>query len=252
MTSGRRTNVRCSALFVGLVFAMLPGSGQAQQVPVPTTASQVPGPAPGTAMPKAYVQTVGRMAYVWGWSLVNMSNRFAAFTKAPRPGLLNGLPVAYNGLAMLTGYIAPSQRAVTCPNQDVVYGAGFFALDKGSIVIQVPDLGDRFWVYALYDARTDELAKIGKQYGTKPGFYLIVGPNWTGSQPAGITAVVHSSTNIVFAIPRIFMDDTAEDHAAIQPVLSQVNFYPLSDFDGKMKTTDWSNLPQFPVPPSKG
>lgn len=252
MTSGRRTNPRCSVLFVGLVFAMLPGSGQAQQVPVPTTASQVPGPAPGTALTKAYVQTVGRMAYVWGWPLVNMSNRFAAFAKAPRPGLLNGLPVAYNGIAMLTGYIAPSQRAVTCPNQDVAYGAGFFALDKGPIVIQVPDFGDRFWVYALYDARTDELAKIGKQYGTKTGFYLMVGPNWTGSPPAGITAVVHSSTNVVFAIPRIFMDDTAEDHAAIQPVLSQVNFYPLSEFDGKMKTTDWSNLPQFPAPPSKG
>ena len=25
-------------------------------------------------------------------------------------------------------------------------------------------------------------------------------------------------------------------------------FYPLSEFDGKMKTTDWSKLPHFPVP----
>ena len=133
-----------------------------------------------------------------------------------------------------------------------MYGAGFMALDKEPIVFQVPDFGDRFWVYALYDARTDEFSEIGKQYGTKPGFYLMVGPNWKGETPAGITAVVRSSTSLAFAAPRVFMDDTAEDHTAIQPVLSQVVFYPLSEFDGKMKTKDWSKLPHFPAPKSAG
>jgi hypothetical protein len=44
------------------------------------------------------------------------------------------------------------------------------------------------------------------------------------------------------------MDDTPEDHKAIQPALSQILFYPLAQFDGKMKTKDWSKLPTFPVP----
>src|SRR5262249_10603028 len=39
-------------------------------------------------------------------------------------------------------------------------------------------------------------------------------------------------------------------HIAIQPLLSQINFYPLSEFDGKMKVTDWSKLPHFPAPKS--
>jgi hypothetical protein len=204
-------------------------------------------------MTTTYVQMVGRIAYVWGWPLVNMANRIAAIAKVPEPGLLGGaLPVAYNRLAMLTGYIAPDERFVTCPNQDVVYATGWFNLDNGPIVFQVPDFGDRFWVYALYDARTDEFSEIGKQYGTKPGFYLMVGPNWTGNPPPGITAVVRSSTNNALAAPRIFMEDTPEDHAAIQQVLRQVNFYPLSEFDGKMKTTDWSKLPHIPAPASSG
>jgi hypothetical protein len=152
----------------------------AQQIPLPINAAEVPGPAPGTAMTKPYVQMVARMAYFWGWPLVNAANRAVAFSKAPEPGLLGGVvPVAYNHLAMLTGYISPDQRFIACPNQDVAYGAGFFDLDKEPAVIQVPDFGDRFWVYALYDGRTDEFAEIGKQYGTKPGFYLMVGPNWT-------------------------------------------------------------------------
>ena len=45
----------------------------------------------------------------------------------------------------------------------------------------MPDFGDRFWVYAHYDARTDEFSEIGKQYGTKPGFYLLAGPGWKGA-----------------------------------------------------------------------
>jgi len=75
----------------------------AQQIPLPTTAAQVPGPAPGTAMTKPYVQTVGRMAYVWGWALVDAANRAAAAAKAPAPGLIGGVvPMAHNGIAMLT------------------------------------------------------------------------------------------------------------------------------------------------------
>jgi len=162
------------------------------------------------------------------------------------------VPVAFGRNAMLTGYVSPEQHFIACPNRDVAYGAGFFALDMEPIVFQVPDFGDRFWVYPLYDARTDEFSNIGKQYGTKPGFYMIVGPDWKGEAPAGITAVVRSSPNLAFVVPRIFMDDTPQDHAAIQPVLSQVVFYPLSEFDGKMKTKDWSKLPHFPAPPAKG
>src|ERR1700745_233662 len=138
------------------------------------------------------------MAYLWGWPLINVANRSASFAKAPGPGLLGGvIPVAYNRIAMLTDYIDPSQHWGVCPNQDVVYGFGYFGLDKEPIVFQVPDFGERFWVYALWDARTDEFSAIGKQHGTKPGFYLMVGPNWMGNAPTGITAVVRSSANSV-------------------------------------------------------
>jgi hypothetical protein len=91
-----------------------------------------------------------------------------------------------------------------------VYGFGFCDdLDQQPIVFQVPDFGDRFWVYALYDARTDEeFSEIGKQYGTKPGCYMIVGPNWKGETPDGITAILRSSTtvvrvNLAFSCPRL-------------------------------------------------
>jgi hypothetical protein len=249
MKSSRQLTLIASALACALVCTPL----QAQQVPIPTTAAQVPGPASGTAMTKEYVQTVGRMAYLWGWPLVNSVNRSIAFSKAPEPGLVGGtIPFAFNRNAMLTGYISPNQTFIACPNQDVAYGAGWMTLDKEPIVFQVPDFAERFWVYAHYDARTDQFSEIGKAYGTKPGFYLMVGPNWKGETPAGITAVVRSSTSLAFVVPRIFVDDTAEDKKAVQPLISQVVYYPLSEFDGKMKTKDWSKLPHFPAPKRTG
>ena len=146
-------------------------TAHAQQVPLPRTAAEVPTPPPGTAMGKAYVQTVGRMAYTWGYAMVNSHNRRAGFAYVTGQngnvaGLNGGVvPMApVNEAAMLTDYVDPSQTFVTCPNQDVVYGAGYYALDKEPVVFQVPDFGDRFWVYALYDARTDQFAEIGKPY----------------------------------------------------------------------------------------
>jgi hypothetical protein len=47
----------------------------------------------------------------------------------------------------------------------VVYGAGSIALDRSPVVLQVPDFGDRFWVYQVVDLRTDSFADLGKMYG---------------------------------------------------------------------------------------
>lgn len=197
-----------------------------------------------------YVKSIARMAYIWGYPMVNMFNRRNSFRAVKERCLLGGvLPFAPIGYcSMLSDYVSPEERDVACPNQDVVYGLGFFELDKQPVIAQIPDFGDRFWVYALYDIRTEQAAKMGKMYGTKPGFYLIHGPNWKGEIPKGITEVIKCTTELANIIPRVFMDDTDEDRKTIQPFVNQVNVYPLSEFDGKMKIIDWKKLPTVPNP----
>jgi hypothetical protein len=245
----RMEYLRPTAWAIGTVLATLAGSAQAQQVPLPQTAAEVPGPALGP-MTEAYVQMVGRMAYLWGWPLVYVHNQRSQLTKVPETGLLAGvMPISpMNQIGMLTGYVDPGETFIADPNQDVVYGLGYLSLEQEPVVIQVPDFGDRFWTVPVYDARTDQISELGQQYGTKPGFYMVVGPEWTGDTPSGIAGVVRSSTNFAVTMPRIFMEDTPEDHAAIQPALSQIQSYPLSEFDGETKTKDWSTLPTYPVP----
>jgi len=59
-----RTYVFVAGLACAAPLVTAPELAQAQQVQIPLTASQVPGPAPGTATTKAYVQTLGRTAYM--------------------------------------------------------------------------------------------------------------------------------------------------------------------------------------------
>ena len=88
-------------------------------------------------------------------------------------------------------------------------------------------------------------------YATTPGFYLLVGPEWDGEVPKGMTKVFRSPTNTGMAAPRVFQDDTPEDKRAIQSVLPGIMMYPLSDFDSTVKSRDWTNLPNGPTPPAR-
>ncbi|HEY5707319.1 MAG TPA: DUF1254 domain-containing protein [Terrimicrobiaceae bacterium] len=194
-----KTKHRLLAALSGLFLAV---PSFAQQVPIATKPADVTSAAHGVIMHPEYAKIIGRMAYVWGWPMVNQMNRRAAITQAPEPGRLNGvLPVAPRGqVGMLNDYIA----------------------------------------------------EIGKPYASKPGFYLLVGPNWKGEAPTGVNAVIRSSTELANVIPRVFMDDTAEDRKAVQPLINQIVAYPLKDFDGKTKTIDWSKAPAIPGQASSG
>jgi len=221
-------------------------SGQSSQLPA--------GPDISVKITESYARQVARDAYFWAWPMENIYNRRLAFKQSPKVGLMNGvLPFApLNSLAMLHDYIQPEQRWVACPNQDVVYGAAIAALDETPVVVQVPDFGDRFWVYQVVDLRTDSFAQLGKMYGTKPGFYLLVGPNWKGEVPKGITKTFRSKTGTAFIVPRVFQDDSPEDKKAIQNIINSIDVYALDKFDGKVKKQDWSKLPSLGSPTKDG
>ena len=89
------------------------------------------GTPPGTIMTKDYVAMVGRLAYVWGWPLVNNLNRSLAMANLPEPGAWAYRPRVTARLRLdATDYIDAGERFVTCPNQDTVDGAGFQRLDS--------------------------------------------------------------------------------------------------------------------------
>jgi hypothetical protein len=238
----KKAGIVAFSLFVSTVSAL----PQTPATPSPGwSLAMPPGPDARVKITEEYAKLVARDVYFWAWPMVNMYNRRLAFKDVKDFVMAGPVPTPpLNRFAMLTDYVNPDQRLVACPNQDVVYGAGSLALDISPVVVQVPDFGNRFWVYQMVDLRTDGFVQLGKMYGTTPGFYLLVGPDWHGEVPKGVTKVFRSSTNTGFAAPRIFMDDTPADRQAIQGVLQQVMMYPLSEYDGTMKSYDWSKIPK--------
>ncbi|MGF6755999.1 DUF1214 domain-containing protein [Paraburkholderia sp. GAS42] len=209
----------------------------------------VPAPVAGYSVSEAYVRLVARQIYVWAWPMLSMYNRVSVLKQVSKAGRAGGVvPVApVNRLAMLHDYVDPHARHVACPDQDVVSGSAMLDLDASPVVIQVPDFGERFWIYQLVDMRTDGFAALGQMYATKPGFYLVVGPHWQGTAPKGINKVLRATTSMAAFMPRVFMEDTHADRVALRSVINLIAVYPLADYDGAMKKTDWSALPSLPA-----
>jgi hypothetical protein len=59
-------------------------------------------------------------------------------------------------------------------------------------------------------ARTDQISELGLQYGTKAGFYMIVG----GAVPAGIAGLVRSSTDYAVTRSRVDVDQSRSNGGA--------------------------------------
>jgi hypothetical protein len=242
-----------SALGAGTPLRTAPAqaAGQLNPQPLPPspgwTRALPPGPDPRVKITEEYAKHVARDAFFWAWPLVNIYNNRRGAEQSKELAYAGPVPAApLNRIVMLTDYVAADERIVACPNQDVVYGGGSLGLEQSPVVIQVPDFGDRFWVYQAVDLRSDSFVQLGKMYGTTPGFYLLAGPSWRGEVPEGINQVFRASTNTGFIAPRIFMDDTPEDRRAIQPVLRQIMLYPLADYDGRMKSIDWNTIKKLP------
>jgi hypothetical protein len=89
------------------------------------------------------------------------------------------------------------------------------------MIVQVPDFKGRFWVFQVGDQRTDGFAELGAMHGSKPGFYLLVGPNWKGGRPLGVIMTFRSPTNVATS-SHVFVSDDLDDKQAVQPMLNQI------------------------------
>ena len=91
--------MRPKLIMASFAAVLMTGAAYAEtspQVPFAMTPAEVTQPATGVLMHPEYAKAIARTAYVWGWPMVNMTNRRAAITQAPEPGRLNGvLPAAH-------------------------------------------------------------------------------------------------------------------------------------------------------------
>jgi len=119
--------------------------------------------------------------------------------------------------------LGPEDREVVSPNNDTVYSNAWLDLSQGPVLVDTPDMGERYWVLGLLDAWTNPFAYVGRRTtGNQRQRTLVHGPHWKGEVPAGVTNVIGAPGQDVWIIGRILVDDTAADIESVRGLQAQI------------------------------
>lgn len=102
--------------------------------------------------------------------------------------------------------------AVVTPNSDTPYSLAWLDLRAEPMIVSVPAVDPkRYYSVQLCDANTYNFGYIGtRATGSEAGDFLVVGPAWDGSPPAGIKKVFRSSTQLSLVLFRTQLFDPAD------------------------------------------
>lgn len=201
------------------------------------------GGVPAQLANEAYVEALARVVYYWAYPAIDITSRTSMWDMMKDgPGLMFGVgPGApKNTSGCLADYLSSSQRIIVTPNNDTFYGAAFLDLDEEPVVVQTPeDVPEgHYWVMQITDVFTNVNRTLGSAWGTEPGKYLLVGPDWAGETPEGFVDVIRLSTNYGDVLPRSFASRTEAGRARAIAVQNQMGVYPLSRNEEGRKTWD--------------
>ncbi len=102
--------------------------------------------------------------------------------------------------------------AIPTPNSDTPYSMAWLDLRAEPLVISVPPVEKkRYYSVMLNDGNTFNYGYIGSRAtGNDAGDYLVAGPNWQGSTPAGIKKVFRATTDFSLCVFRTQLFDTKD------------------------------------------
>lgn len=177
-------------------------------------------------------QTLATEAYIYGYPLVTMDMTRKVMTNV---AAIEGTKGPMGQFVNLREYPNASFKDVTAPNADTLYSAAWLDLSKEPYIIHLPDEKGRYYLMPMLSGWTDVFAVPGKRTtGTQAHDYAIVGPNWKGTLPKGITEL-KSPTNMVWILGRTYCSGTPEDYKEVHAIQDEYKLTPLS-FYGKSYT----------------
>ncbi|MBL8883780.1 MAG: DUF1254 domain-containing protein [Hyphomicrobium sp.] len=166
-------------------------------------------------------------AYIYGYPLVTMELTKRVMTNVAKP---EGTRAPQGQVIKLRAYPDATFRDVTAPNADTLYTTSFFDVGDEPWVLSIPDMKGRYFLLPFLSGWTDVFEVPGtRTTGTQAQTFLITGPNWSGTVPAGMSQL-KAPTSIVWLLGRIYCTGTPEDYAAVHALQDQFKLQPLSTY----------------------
>ncbi|MBL8337975.1 MAG: DUF1254 domain-containing protein, partial [Rhodoferax sp.] len=142
-----------------------------------------------------WLHSLALQAAVYAWPLYEMRRMRAATAvrKADGLGFAGGDPDSpmrwCNHFIHTRSLLRAGTSRVVMPNNDTLYANAWLDLSHGPLVIDVPDMGDRYYVLGFLDFFTNPFAHVGtRTTGQRAGQVLVTGPDWQGEVPVSFRA----------------------------------------------------------------
>lgn len=161
-----------------------------------------------------WAYAAGLQVWVFGLPLMRTEQLRRLMTSLDGP--LETLPYApVNQLGHMRVIPDSSSDLPFTPNVDTLYSGSILELKDNPMVFRAPAMPDRYWSLQVADAFYSNLPYLGtRATGTATGAWLIVGPNWTGDVPDGLT-LYRCSTDTVTVALRIRIEGPADTAATV-------------------------------------
>jgi len=183
---------------------------------------------------------LGLRAYKYGLPLLDMQQIYRTATSVEAPTHRAYAPV--NSLSHARKLANPNARTVVAPNHDTLYSIGWLNLKRQPIVIHVPKVKDRYYVFELVDPYTTNFRNLGTVNRTKPGDYAIVPKGEHVRLPKGVHRV-NAPYDRVWVIARALVRGE-DDVPRVAKLEKRWTVTPLARYG-----TDWT--PHYPAEANK-
>ena len=160
---------------------------------------------------------LGAEAYLYGYPLVMMETTRLHSAKYAGPE---------NHLRMIRQFPNAQFKDVVRPNVDTLYTTAFLSMKEGPWVFEMPANDKRYELMPFMDAWTNVFSSPGtRTSGNQGATYLLVGPQWDGQVPKGMT-LLKSPTDMVWLIGRTQTNGAAD-------------FATVHELQNRLRLTKW-------------
>ncbi|MDF2999027.1 MAG: hypothetical protein K0R27_4664 [Xanthobacteraceae bacterium] len=169
-------------------------------------------------------------AYTYGYSLITTEVTRVQMSNVDKA---DGLRAPMGQFINVKRYPPGNYRGVSAPNADTLYSLAWIDVGKEPTVFSHPDMGKRFFLFPMYSLWMPVVESPGSRTtGGKAANYLITGPGWSGTVPAGMTQI-KSPTRYMVILGRTYADGSAQDYKAVNALQAQYKLVPLSGYGKK-------------------
>jgi hypothetical protein len=155
----------------------------------------------GEELSAVEARAIAKEAYISGFPMLDEYRVMYSFSIDTKNPQYKG---PFNSILNIARVFTPEDTAFVTPNSDTPYSFANLDLRAEPVIISLPAIEkERYFVFQMMDLYTFNFDYLGtRATGNDGGDFLIAGPDWTGSAPAGVKKVIRSETQLVMLVGR--------------------------------------------------